>query len=345
MWPIISRGFILEAIMLKPNITVVTVSYKSAELTKRSLNSVYQQKLQSPNLNIRAVVVDNASGDTPEISAFIKQQGWEDWATLITAKTNGGFGFGNNLAFRHALKHWDVDFFQLLNPDAEARAYCFEPLVDFLLNHSGVGIVGSQILNSDGEVESSAHRFHSPVNELLESARLGVLDSLLDEHALHSTIQDEPFQCDWVCGASMMIRREVIDQIGLFDENFFLYFEEVDFFHRASKAGWQTWYVPAAKVTHIEGASTGIKLVRRRPQYWYESRRRMFVKMYGDLGLVAADTLWALGRVSYQIRRFLKLGAQKPNIDPKWYMFDLLSGDLKSLLTLEAWRLKAEKVD
>ncbi len=338
-------GFILQTIMPKTNITVVTVSYKSAELTTRSLSSVYQQKQQSPDLNIRAVVVDNASGDSPEISAFIEQQGWSDWATLITAEKNGGFGFGNNLAFRHALKHWDVDFFQLLNPDAEARENCFQPLVNFLLNHPGVGIVGSQILNIDGYIESSAHRFHSPVNELLESARLGALDNLFEEHALHSEIIDEPFQCDWLCGASMMIRREVIDQIGLFDENFFLYFEEVDFFHRASKAGWQTWYVPEAKVTHIEGASTGIKLVRRRPQYWYESRRRMFVKMYGVLGLVAADVLWAVGRMSYLVRRFLKLGAQKPNIDPKWYMYDLLSGDLKSLLTLDAFRLKAEKVD
>lgn len=331
--------------MTNPNITVVTVSYQSAELTKRSLQSVYLQKQQLPALNIKTIVVDNASGDTPEIQDFITQQGWSDWVTLITAEKNGGFGFGNNLAFRHALKHWEVDYFHLLNPDAEAKENTFQPLVDFLQTHQNVGIVGSQILNSDGHIESSAHRFHSPVNELLESARLGVIDRLLEDHALNPTIQSTPFQCDWVCGASMMIRREVIDQIGLFDENFFLYFEEVDFFHRAYKAGWQTWYVPAAKVTHIEGASTGIKLVRRRPQYWYESRRRMFVKIYGVVGLIAADTLWAAGRLSFLVRRFLKLGAQKTNNDPKWYMFDLLYGDLKALLTLKVFSLKAEKVD
>ncbi len=331
--------------MLETHITVVTVSYKSAALTKNSLNSVYEQKISNKSLNIRAIVVDNASGDAEYINAFVHENGWSDWVTVITAPKNGGFGYGNNLAFRYALANWKVDYFHLLNPDAVARSNAFTPLVDFMKKNPKVGVVGSQLENIEGVVESSAHRFHSPINELIESARLSIISKLLHNHDLTPPMQDVPFQCDWVSGASMMIRKEVLDQIGFFDENYFLYFEEVDLFYRLNKIGWQTWYVPASRVMHIEGASTGIKLVRRRPQYWYESRRRLFVKLYGVIGLFVADVLWLFGRISYISRRFLKLGAQKPNNDPKWFMFDLLYGDIKSLLTFQVWQLKSEKVD
>ncbi|MBC7756003.1 MAG: glycosyltransferase family 2 protein, partial [Bdellovibrio sp.] len=137
----------------------------------------------------------------------------------------------------------------------------------------------------------------------------------------------------WVSGASMMIRRQLINEIGLLDENFFLYFEEVDFFHRAKVAGWQTWYVPVAKVMHIEGAATGIKSAKRRPQYWYDSRRRYFIKHQGVFALVCADILWGLGRLSYVLRRAIKFGGQGDNTDPKWLAWDLLAGDAKSLVT------------
>jgi GT2 family glycosyltransferase len=331
--------------MTETHITVVTVSYKSAELTKNSLSSVFEQKTADAALNIKAIVVDNASGDAEVIQAFVNAQGWTDWVTVITAPKNGGFGYGNNLAFRYALANWEVDFFHLLNPDAVARNNAFKPLVAFMKANAKVGVVGSQLENIEGVVESSAHRFHSPINELIESARLGIISKLLHHHDLTPPIQDVPFECDWVSGASMMIRKEVLDQIGFFDENYFLYFEEVDLFYRLQKMGWQTWYVPDSRVMHIEGASTGIKLVRRRPQYWYESRRRLFVKLYGVLGLMAADVLWLIGRVSYLTRRYFKLGAQKPNNDPKWFMFDLLYGDIKSIATFKVWQLKSEKVD
>jgi GT2 family glycosyltransferase len=142
----------------------------------------------------------------------------------------------------------------------------------------------------------------------------------------------------------MMIRKRLIDDIGLLDEAFFLYFEEVDFFYRAANAGWQTWYVPTSKVMHIEGASTGIKLTKRRPKYWYNSRRRYFIKHHGVLGLVYTDLLWLLGRLSFLIRRFLKLGAQKMHNDPKWLMLDLLGGDFLAIFTGRAWRLEKEKI-
>jgi hypothetical protein len=132
------------------------------------------------------------------------------------------------------------------------------------------------------------------------------------------------------------MRREVLEQVGLMDDNYFLYFEEADFCWRAKRAGWEVWYVPQSRVMHLEGASTGINAeATRRASYWYDSRRRFFVKHYGVAGLVLADMFWTVGRATYQLRCLLRLCARAP--DPKWFMFDLLWGDLRAILNGQAW--------
>jgi GT2 family glycosyltransferase len=131
-----------------------------------------------------------------------------------------------------------------------------------------------------------------------------------------------------------MIRRRVIEQVGLLDDGFFLYFEEVDLCLRAGREGWEVWYVPASRVVHLEGAATGIGAAeKRRPSYWFDSRRRFFVKHYGPGGLLAADVLWALGHASLGLRRFLRLGSGGVTVDPPGMAADLLVGDLRA-----AWK-------
>ena len=188
-------------------------------------------------------------------------------------------------------------------------------------------------------MDSSAHTFPSPLSELDAGARLGALNRLLRRYAVTPAAQnDRVHQCDWVSGASMMIRRRVLADIGGMDEDFFLYFEEVDFCRRARLAGWKCWFVPNSRVVHLEGASTGIRASsKRRARYWYDSRRRFFVKHYGIAGLVAADTLRAIGRLSFTLRKALRLCANRENDDPKWFMLDLLWGDLFAILTGRVW--------
>jgi GT2 family glycosyltransferase len=131
------------------------------------------------------------------------------------------------------------------------------------------------------------------------------------------------------------VRRQALDAVGPFDEEFFLYFEEVDFCARARRLGWTCWYVPDARVVHYEGASTGIRVPgRRRPAYWFASRRRFFVKRYGIRGLLAADLLWAIGRLSLVVRRLLRLGGRAGVADePARLSGDLLLGDLRALFS------------
>ena len=311
---------------------IVIVNYRTADLTIDCLRSLAPQV---PALSGgRVVVAENNSGDgsAERISAAIEDEAWQGWAQVMPLPRNGGFAYGNNAGIQAALSA-GTDFVMLLNPDTIVRDGALESLLACMAIHPQAGIAGSLLENSAGGVDCSAHTVHSPLSELEGSARLGLLSRLLRNHCVSPPLRSEVHQCDWVSGASMLIRREVLEQVGLMDENFFLYFEEVDFCWRAKRAGWEVWYVPQSRVMHLEGASTGIGVkARRRAPYWYDSRRRFFVKHYGLAGLLAADALWALGRVSFLVRRLLRLGRQDGQ-DPKWFMFDLLSGDLRAILT------------
>ena len=327
--------------MIKDSVTwIITVNYRTAELVVKSLHALASQVAELNGGKV--LVVDNASGDDSfnQITSKISSENWVKWAEVIPSERNGGFAFGNNIGFKLALSSSvDSDYLMLLNPDACVEPKAIEKLVEFMDAHPLVGIAGSQIKNLAGGIESSAHTFHSPISELLEGAQLGILSRYLSAYEVTPAFQNIAHQCDWVSGCSMIIRRKVIDDIGMMDEEFFLYFEEVDFFHRAAKAGWQTWYVPDSIVTHIEGAATGIKSKQRRPKYWFNSRRRYFVKHYGVKGLIAADILLSLGRLTFLIRRLFKIGAKNAKTNPNLFMFDLLSSDFKAMFSKKIWRI------
>ena len=283
----------------------------------------------------RVIVVDNNSqdGSAEKLANYVQKNDLNSWIEIVQMPRNGGFAYGCNAGIKCVLVlDSAANYVMLLNPDTLVRENAIATLSHFMDANHQVGIAGSQIENSEGGVENSAHRFHSLMGEFLEGVRLGILSRLFSKYETTPVLKTGNFQCDWVSGASMMIRRQLIQDIGLLDEGFFLYFEEVDFFYRAAKAGWQTWYLPAAKVMHIEGAATGIKSAKRRPKYWYDSRRRYFIKHHGVLGLVCADALWGIGRFSYLLRRLIRLGAQGQSKDPKFLAWDLLVGDAKAIL-------------
>ncbi len=324
----------------KPVTWIITINYRTADLVIESLHALAPQKGTLEGGQV--VIVDNASGDgsVEKISSAVQSNGWSSWVRVVPMSRNGGFAFGNNVGFSQALSaQGHVDYLLLLNPDSAARAGAIEKLIAFMNEHPDAGIAGSRLVNADGGTECSAHAFHSPLSELVEGARLNLLTRVLSAYEVTPPLRHEAHRCDWVSGSSMIIRRKVIEDIGMMDEGFFLYFEEVDFFQRAAKAGWQTWYVPESIVMHIEGASTGIKSTKRRPAYWYNSRRRYFVKHYGIVGLVIADLLLSMGRLTFLFRRFLRLGAQGKQVDPKYFMFDLLTSDLRAILTGKIWHI------
>lgn len=317
---------------------IVIVNFRTASLVEDCLRSLRSEALA---LDCRVVVVDNdsADGSYARLATCVQNQGWQDWVQVLAAPRNGGFAYGNNQGIRHALA-CDPGLGQvlLLNPDTVVEARALSALLDWMASHPRTGIVGSRLLNAEGGVEVSAHRHPSALGELEGSARLGLVSRALAAFQVSPPASATPQRCDWVSGASLMVRRAALDQVGPLDEGYFLYFEEVDFCLRVQQAGWECWCIPASRVVHLEGAATGIrKTAARRARYWYDSRRRFFVKHHGVAGLMLADLLWALGRASLNLRRLLHLGGGDPAADPLHFMYDLLWPDLRALLD-GSWR-------
>src|ERR1700678_128143 len=261
------------------DVAAVIVTYKSAQLAIECVRSIAAERA-TEGLCVRAIVVDNASGDLPSIEKAVEANGWSSWVTLIPAPMNGGFAYGNNLGIQRAYENGAPDYVYLLNPDTEVRPGAIGSLVRFLEARRDVGIAGSSFEYLDGRDWPISFRFPTVYSELTQGLQVGLITRLLQRWtvAIPMTRRQQP--TDWICGASMMIRSAVLIAIGGLDENYFLYFEETDFCYRARQAGFSTWYVPESRVMHIMGQSTRItdeKLaVGRMPAYWFESRKRYF---------------------------------------------------------------------
>ena len=264
------------------DVCVVIVSYKSATLTLACLRSL-ESEIKTSGLAIRVIVVDNASGDHPTVQAGIVRNGWSDWASCILAPRNGGFAYGNNVAIQMCLKQ--ASYVYMLNPDTEIRPRAIRVLYDFLEANPTVGIAGGMFENLDGSDWPIAFRFPTLWSEIEEGIELGLVSRLLSRWVVAKPMTPVPQQIDWICGAAVIVRRDVFDKIGGLDENYFLYFEETDFCRRAALAGYPTWYVPESRVMHIAGQSTQVTdrslAPRRLPKYWFDSRRRYFAMAYG----------------------------------------------------------------
>jgi N-acetylglucosaminyl-diphospho-decaprenol L-rhamnosyltransferase len=319
----------------RAHLAVVIVNYRTGGLAVDCLGSLCGEIDPARD---RVIVVDNDSGDgSPDvIDGAISRHGWGAWACVLRTGRNGGFSAGNNAGIRAV----DAELYLLLNPDTVVRPGAIEALRCFMEERPRVGICGARLEEPDGRPQGSAHRFPSPLRELDSGARLGVLSRVLGRGHLAAVnaAAGGPHRSDWVSGAALCVRRGVIEDVGMLDEGYFLYFEEVDLCKRAWAAGWEVWHVPEARIVHLEGSATGIKQQeRRRPRYWFESRRRFFVTHYGVAGLMAADVLWAVGRASLECRRALRLGGGFGRL-PRRFALDLLVGDLAAIARPATWR-------
>lgn len=306
------------------SVLVVIVNYRTPGLTIDCLESLIPEREHVPGLEI--VITDNLSGDdsVPRIKEFLGQRDLQSWMTFKPLDRNGGFAYGNNEAIRDRIVSENPPrYVLLLNPDTIVRPRAIRHLVDFLEKHPGVGLAGSRLEDPDGTPQMSAFRFPNVASELDGTLRLGLVSRLLKSSVVAPPIPNEETEIDWVAGASMLIRREVFDAIGLLDEHYFMYYEEVDFCWRARKAGWPCWYVPSSHVVHLVGQASGItnqKMVpKRRPDYWFESRRRYFLRNRGALYAMACDVAALGGLAAWQLRRLVE---RKKGLDPPKFLWD-----------------------
>lgn len=293
-----------------PRVAIAIVAWKGADLTIDCLRSIAAQIDELPAWHV--YVVDNASPDdsADRVEQAIAREQWSRWATFIRSPVNGGFASGNNIAIRAAMKSNPPDYFLLLNPDTIVRPAALATLLEFMEERKDVGIAGGRSEHLDATPQHCCFRFPNAINELSLYLSLGLFDRLFRRYLTRIAILEEPSSVDWVSGAFMMIRRAVIDDIGLMDEGYFLYFEETDFTLRARRAGWTCWHVPQSRIVHLVGQSSGVtsadESTRRRPAYWFESRRRYFLLNHGRLYAMAADAAALVGLALGELRRIIE---------------------------------------
>jgi N-acetylglucosaminyl-diphospho-decaprenol L-rhamnosyltransferase len=299
--------------MTTPRIGIAIVSYNTRDLLRACLGS-----LRGCALPLQTVVVDNAS---PDGSAAMVRAEFPE-VTLLARADNPGFAGGTNLALRELGLGGEpgrarVDLALLLNPDTVVHPGAIEALAAFLADHPRAGMVGARLLNPDGTTQPAAFRFPTLSMTLLDLFPPGeALPGRLYNSWWHGRYAeergDQPFRIDHPLGACILARAEVIAQIGLLDEGYFMYAEEVDWCLRASRAGWEIWQAPAARVTHVGGASTS-QLRGRMQVALYQSRLRFFRLHYGPLraaahrliiragmlrGMLLAQREFAAGRIA-----------------------------------------------
>lgn len=308
-------------------LVTIIVNYKTADMTLDAATAAIKQ-LQIIDAKTKLVIVDNDSRDgsfetlQAAVAHHIAESDdyWQNVSVVSSAK-NGGFGAGNNIAMQ-AFMQGDAppDYFYILNSDAFPEAQSIALLIKQLDENPVVGITGSYIHGEDQVPHITAFRFPTIFSELEGSIQLGLITKLLKQYSVPMGIPQKTQQVDWLAGASMMLRRDMLEQIGLFDERYFLYFEETDLCHRAKNAGWATVYVLESSVSHIGSVSTGMRKWQKIPEYWLDSRRRYFSQRYGKAYYRVATLVRIFGELVWRLR--VKLEG-KPDTMPSGFVYDL----------------------
>jgi N-acetylglucosaminyl-diphospho-decaprenol L-rhamnosyltransferase len=289
---------------------IIILNYRTAKLSQDCLDSLASEVGPS----VAVVVVDNDSGDgsADAIESHIFKRGYSAWASVLRSPVNGGFAAGNNLGIRHL----PARAYLLLNSDTIVRRGALAEFKRALSTQPQAGLIGASFDDGDGAPLESCFTFPQPMSELLRAANTGLVTKALRRFDTPAKYLEEPAEPDGMPFAGIVIRREVIDSVGLLDDGYFMYFEDVDYCLRVKAAGWKLLYWPSARITHLVGASSNVTSGsgperKRAPKYYYEARTRFFAKHFGAWGLLLANAAWLAGR-SVSLSRQLLLRTPPP---------------------------------
>jgi GT2 family glycosyltransferase len=234
-------------------LAVVILNYKRPDLLADCLESIYARPTRCA---LDVWVVDNASGDgSPELVRERFPQ-----ARLIVSPTNGGFSYGNNLALRPIAADPAVDYVLLLNNDTVVPAGALDGLVDYLEAHPAVGVVGPKLLLPDGSLDMACRRsFPTPevsFYRMTGLARLFPRSPRFGRYNMTHLDPDVETEVDSVVGACMLVRGSILREVGLLDEQFFMYGEDLDWAYRIKQCGWKVVYYPRVVVHHYKRAAS-----------------------------------------------------------------------------------------
>jgi N-acetylglucosaminyl-diphospho-decaprenol L-rhamnosyltransferase len=302
------------------DLLIAIVNWNTRDILATCLESIVEEMKPQMRWRIEIVVVDNASADgSPQMVSQRFPQ-----VLLVENATNVGFSRANN----QAIQLMDSRYVLVLNSDTKVLPGALAGLLEFMDAHPRCGAAGAHLLNADGSLQQSCRPMLTPRREFW---RLAGLDSLwpIATYRMESWNPAEPHPAEVITGACLMLRRTALDQVGLLDESYFMYTEEVDLCYRLAQAGWEIWWTPAAKVIHYGQASSKqvaeamyVQLYRSKVQFYRkfgrEPRAAEFKRLV-RLAYIPRYTVAKLGssfspRLSRQARTFRRLLAELPGM-------------------------------
>lgn len=268
------------------DISIIIVNYNVKDALDNCLASIY--KSNSTNLNIEIIVVDNNSIDGSQ--NLVREKYPE--VKLIVNKENIGFSKANNIA----LKQINSKYVLILNPDTVLEEGTFQKLIDFVENHPDTGVVSSKLIKADGELDHACRRSFPTLSvaipRILGLSKLFPKSKILSKYNLTYLDENVTYEVDSVCGAFMFIPKNVIDKVGYFDEDYFMYGEDIDLCYRIKKTGKKIYYYPEITTIHLKGEST------RKTKLSYVNN------FYGAMAIFVKKNLKGLNIITYLILRF-----------------------------------------
>jgi GT2 family glycosyltransferase len=245
------------------DLSVVIVNYQTFELTRDTINSILDYEYP---FSVEIFVVDNASRDD---SLSRLQDYFGNRVNFIPSKENNGFAAGNNQALRIAEGRYQL----LLNSDTIVWENTLEDIYNYMESHTDVGACGCRVLLENGGLDKACKRsFPNVKNSFFRLFHIPT-KSKDDNYNLIDLPDDEIYEIDCLTGAFMFIKKDALDEIGLLDETFFMYGEDIDLCYRIKQAGWKIIYYGESKITHLKGASSK----KQKSKLIYEFYRAMYI--------------------------------------------------------------------
>jgi GT2 family glycosyltransferase len=252
-----------------PELEVVIVSHGAEALLRRCLESLRAHPPRTATM--RVTVVDSGSPDaTPEMVAR------EFPEVLLERCANIGFSAANNLALRRSR----ADAVLLLNPDTEVYDGTLDTCLARLAADPAIGLVGAKLVREDGELDHAAKRsFPTPLAALAHFSGIGrgaAAGASLSQYRATHLSEDDPGEVDAVNGAFMLCRAAAVAEVGLLDEGYWLYMEDLDWCHRFWDAGWKVFYEPKARALHVKGGSSATRRAPRQEIAFHRGMGRFY---------------------------------------------------------------------
>lgn len=297
------------------DVAVIIVNYRTPDLAVAALRSALAEA--GDGLSVAAVLVDggSADGSAERLAGMLGADEFAGRVTFLPLVDNLGFGTANNRAIQALVAEDRLPpLLLLLNPDARLLPGSLRRLIERMAREPKAGAVGALLVHEDGRPQGSVFPFPSLATEFAHNSGTGLIERLVG--APPTVLRgDAAFRADWVTGAAVLLRSDALREVGLFDEGFFLYFEETELMHRMTRAGWEMWHEPAARVVHHGGSATALRdpdtgnmRALRVPGYWYESRARYFMRTGGRGLAISASLAAAAGQLVWRARHLLSAG-------------------------------------